>query len=114
MQIVIDIEDEYVLSDIKNRSLEAESETDKVIINALYNGTPLPKGHDYIDRNNAITSICQHYTICERMKMLSFTPNLIKQEVTDILCAVPTIIEADKAESEEVRNEMPIPDKNHS
>ena len=47
MKLVIDIDDEQVLFDIKNRSLEAETDTDKVIINALYNGTPLterPKG----------------------------------------------------------------------
>ena len=30
------------------------------------------------------------------MKMLSFTPNLIKQEVADILMKEPTIIEADR------------------
>jgi len=45
MKIVIDIDDEQVLFDIKNRGLEGESETDKVIINALYNGKSLPKGH---------------------------------------------------------------------
>jgi len=45
MQIVIDIDDEQMLSAIKNRALGAESKFDKVIINALYNGTPLPKGH---------------------------------------------------------------------
>lgn len=45
MQIVIDIDDEQVFFDIKNRGLEAETETDKVILNALYNGKPLPKGH---------------------------------------------------------------------
>lgn len=42
MKLVIDIDDEQVLFDIKNRGLEGETETDKVIINALYNGTPLP------------------------------------------------------------------------
>jgi len=73
-----------------------EQETAIMLINALKDAKLLPKSHDYIDRNNAITSICQHYTTCERIKMLSFTPNLIKQEVTDILCAEPTIIEADK------------------
>ena len=75
--------------------------SDKRVYDAIKNGVTLPKGHDYIDRNNAITSICQHYTTCERMKMLSFTPNLIKQEVTDILCAEPTIIEVDNAGGEE-------------
>ena len=63
----------------------------ELIAQAIANGTPLPKGHEYIDRNNAITSICQHYTTCERMKMLSFTPNIIKQEVADILMQEPTL-----------------------
>ena len=88
MQVVIEIPDEEWLRWIKEKAMDA-----LVVRNAIVNGTPLPKSHDYIDRNNAITSICQHYTTCERMKMLSFTPNLIKQEVTDILCAEPTIID---------------------
>ena len=41
MKLIIDIDDEQILFDIINRGLEAETETDKVIINALYNGTPL-------------------------------------------------------------------------
>ena len=41
MKLIIDIDDEQVLFDIKNRGLEAETETDKVIINALYNGITL-------------------------------------------------------------------------
>lgn len=48
MKIVIDIDDEQVLFDIKNRGLEAKTETDKVIINALYNGTPLQKNCPYM------------------------------------------------------------------
>lgn len=43
MKMVIEIDDEQVLFDIRNRGLEAKSETDKVIIDALYNGTPLPE-----------------------------------------------------------------------
>ena len=42
MKIVIDITDEMLISDIKNHGLDAQSETDKVIINALYNGTVIP------------------------------------------------------------------------
>ena len=45
MELIIKIDDEMVCNDIKNKALEPTSETDKVIINALYNGTPLPKGH---------------------------------------------------------------------
>ena len=40
MKLIIDIDDEMVCNDIKNKALEPTSETDKVIINALYNGTP--------------------------------------------------------------------------
>lgn len=54
MQIVIDIDDEQILFDIKNQGLEGESETDKVIINALYNGTILPKHGRLIDADNLI------------------------------------------------------------
>jgi len=100
MQIVIDIDDEYVLSDIKNRSLEAESETDKVIINALYNGTPLPKGHGKLIDENYLLCIlqCEEYDTCtwrncddcNRVKC-------IRQH--DILEA-PAIIEADTRESD--------------
>jgi len=82
MQIVIDIDDEYVLSDIKNRSLETESETDKVIINALYNGTPLPKGHgDLIDKKVAYKKF---YVRC------------LAGVATEVFAETPTIIEADK------------------
>lgn len=47
MKLVIDIDDEMVCNDIKNKMLEPTSATDEVIINALYNGTPYeerPKG----------------------------------------------------------------------
>ena len=100
MQIVIDKESLVnmfavsLFAVVGNDYQTAKDCVNEILENIGY--TELPKGHDYIDRNNAITSICQHYTTCERMKMLSFTPNIIKQEVTDILCAEPTIIEADK------------------
>ena len=96
MQIVIDIPDEEYKRLIYMDMFKLRG--------YIENGIILPKGHDYIDRNNAITSICQRYTACERMKMLSFTPNLIKQEVADILCAEPTIIEADKEEESEAQD----------
>ena len=62
MEIVIKIDDEMVCNDIKNKALEPTSETDKVIINALYNGMVLPKGHgDLIDRNALITELETDY-----------------------------------------------------
>ena len=38
MRLVIDIDDEQVVNDIINRRLEPQTETDKVIVEALYNG----------------------------------------------------------------------------
>ena len=92
MELVIKISDKLYnnIIDIPESSIFS-IDCDSRIRKAIQNGTPLPKGHEYIDRNNAITSICQHYTTCERMKMLSFTPNIIKQEVADILMQEPTL-----------------------
>ena len=45
MKLIIDINDEMVCNDIKNKALEPTSATDEVIINVLYNGTPYhPQG----------------------------------------------------------------------
>lgn len=89
MEIVIKIDDEQVLFDIKNRGLEADSETDKVIINALYNGTPLPKNHGrLIDEQQII----DRFKPIERFKHWYVgTDGLF-----NVLSDTPTIIEADK------------------
>lgn len=50
MKLIIDISDEQVLFDIKNHGLTAKSETDAVIIDALYNGTPVTDCEDAISR----------------------------------------------------------------
>ena len=77
MQIVIDIDDEQMLFDIKNRGLEAKSETDKVIINALYNGTPLPKGHGrLIDYDNLIETL-DRYGRKNVKYQLPYSPTII-------------------------------------
>ena len=91
MKIVIDIDDEQVLFDIKNRGLEAQTETDKVIINALYNGTPLPKVHgDLIDKNELIK---MYEKDCGRR---IYADNFI----FDLENNTTTIIEADKEKEE--------------
>ena len=41
MKLVIEIDDETVLFDIRNHGLEPKSKTDEVIINSLYNGIPI-------------------------------------------------------------------------
>jgi len=98
MKIVIDIDDEQVLFDIKNRGLEGESETDKVIINALYNGTILPEGHGrLIDADELIKQLEATANIEWNMQVGS-SKGLI--DAIDIVDDIPTIIEADDGESD--------------
>ena len=89
MKIVIDIpEDEYELVRHENKSYR----TELVLMNAVAEGTPLPKGHgDLIDRKYLIEDF-------KASKKISFAERM------DISCIVdhaPIIIEADKAESED-------------
>ena len=58
MKLVIDIDDEQVLFDIKNRCLKAETDTDKVIINAIYNGIPLKTGKWINDTLTGFKVVC--------------------------------------------------------
>ena len=80
MKIVIDIDDEQVLFDIKNRSLEAQTETDKVIINALYNGTPLPKGHGRLIDADAYRKEMMDSREFDFFKRLDMQPTIIEAE----------------------------------
>lgn len=96
MKIVIDIDDEQVLFDIKSRGLEAESETDKVIINALYNAIPLPEHHgDLIDINVLKNNI--HYVPLAPIFQDDYITyrNVIFADILDML---PTIIEGSESE----------------
>lgn len=94
MKVVIDIPEEM------RTSLELGSFGAKYsmydLAGCVMHGTPLPKGHEYIDRSNAITSICQWFTTAERCGQFSFTTNLVKQIVVDILCDEPTIIDKEE------------------
>ena len=49
MNLIIKIDDEMVCNDIKNKALEPTSETDKVIVNALYNGIPYDEAESMRD-----------------------------------------------------------------
>lgn len=80
MKIVIDIDDEQVLFDIKNRILEAQTETDKVIINALYNGTPLPKGHGRLIDADAYRKEMMDSREFDFFKRLDMQPTIIEAE----------------------------------
>jgi hypothetical protein len=65
MRLIIDIDDEMVCNDIKNKALEPTSATDEAIINALYNGTPVSTDGDLISREalkKALNANCD--TLC--------------------------------------------------
>jgi len=91
MQIVIDIpEIDYVLAHIKDYS---SIYTDRHIAEAIANGTPLPKGHGrLIDAREYENDIRKHY----------FDNNTVIRCTEIALDNTPTIIEADRAESEEI------------
>ena len=73
MQIVIDIPDDMYYA-IEHRYWSAVNET--VLLSCVANGTPLPKGHGrLVDADDLLDNTC--------------------------LDEIPTIIEADKAESED-------------
>ena len=91
MKIVIEIDDEQVLFDIRNRGLEAKSETDKVIIDALYNGTPLPEHHGRIIDESKITSVYYHEENYDRNTVRCYHTVI---DGTD----APTIIEGSESE----------------
>lgn len=88
MQIMIEIPDAYTKGvKIENGSLVA-----KKILDAVYSGTPLPKGHGrLIDAAKVIDTINREYPSVDRWD--------IKQWIED----ADSVIEADKEKSEEVR-----------
>lgn len=91
MQIVIDIPD-WVYKHIVQGDEEAPDEN--ISIDAIRNGTPLPKGHGrLIDANNL-----KHAFISWSMAVQGFFTDF---DIASIVYNSPTIIEAD-TESEEV------------
>ena len=59
MKLIIDIEDKDILFDIKNRGFTPQTETDQVIIDALYNSKPYEERlqGDLISRQDAIDAL---------------------------------------------------------
>lgn len=86
MKLVIDIsEDDYIKVQDGRASVS-------MMLKAIRSGTPLPKGHgDLIDRNELKKIIKEN----DALTMVGFSVRLCDIDNT------PTIIEADKAESEE-------------
>lgn len=91
MKIVIEIDDARFKDIRRIACVQLENYHFKTVEQIIANGTPLPKGHgDLIDRKYLIEDF-------KTSKKISFAERM------DISCIVdhaPTIIEADKAESE--------------
>lgn len=96
MKLIIDIDDEMVCNDIKNKALEPTSETDKVIINALYNGTPVSNEGDLINRSE-LKKAFDKWWGCDDI------PTTV---VEDLIDNAPTVAESCK-ELHEVATERP-------
>ena len=82
MKIVIDIDDEQVLFDIKNRGLIADTKTGKVILNAIYNGTQLPKGHGRLKDIDKIIADGTRKGFCEWYDEMKYAPTIIEADTT--------------------------------
>lgn len=95
MQIVININNEYVLADIRDKTFEPQSETDRIIIEALYNGTPLPKGHGRLIDADAVEKEMNKAEVEADRNADYYTSDKIDCAMEYIIGA-ETIIEADK------------------
>lgn len=86
MRLVIEIPDGYDVTRIQNGSIAS-----KVVLNAVKNGTPLPKGHGRLIDADELKKTIQENDV---LNMTGFNVRLCDINNT------PTIIEADNAESE--------------
>ena len=87
MKMIIDIKDKTVAFDIQNQGLDPQTETDKVIVDALYSGTILPKGHGRLIDEQALVDII------ERMWKNKQITNTKYNTFLEILDYVPTVVE---------------------
>jgi len=101
MQIVIDIP-EKMYKDIQRKSLEIQIDGD-TLENAVLNGTPLPKGHgDLIDKKYLLSVLqCEEYETCTWKNCSDCNREKCIKRYT--VLDAPTIIEADREESEETK-----------
>ena len=67
------------------------------------------EANDCISRQAAISKVLEYYTECERWKILSFTPNLIKQKVADILSDLPSVQSGRKTGTWKAHEDSKIP-----
>lgn len=96
MQIVIDIDEEYIKQIDRIRFLIGGKEDRSLqinVINAIKNGTPLPKGHGRLIDADALGEKEECYL--NEDESISFF-----YVYSEYIIDAPTIIEADKSESE--------------
>lgn len=99
MQIVIDIPDR-IYNIVQNKTLNIiDSE---IVEETIRNGTPLPKGHGRLIDENYLLCIlqCEEYETCTWRNCNDC--NREKCIKRNDLSEVPTILDADNAESKEV------------
>ena len=90
MQIVIDIsEDDY-------RKAQDGRASVSMMLKAIRNGTPLPKGHGRLIDYGYVVDAIDDWVNAEEYRYTNAT-NYLRKRVAN----TPTIIEADKGESEE-------------
>lgn len=103
MKLIIDI-DEDLKSAIYNCGLFL-SPTDKItLINAINNGTPLPKGHGRLIDADALEKLCYEHEIGN--SAIAGIPIIAQSQYDDgedniwkpLFDFAPTVIEADKGE----------------
>lgn len=93
MQIVIDIPDNTYTA-IMEKYNTFPTEMKKWCLDAIKNGTPLSKGHG---------ELVYREDVCNELRYMDnngFITRSVNHVIEDIKKGVPTIIEADKAESE--------------
>ena len=88
MQIVIEIPENYNLSNIKNGSVASQ-----VILNAVKDGKPLPKKHgDLIDRDKLREDMVNEYTYRCATSFISF------EDLLQCIWLAPAVIREDNEE----------------
>ena len=102
MQIVIDIPEKLVCEGFERPFTEEEK---NILIKAIGNGTPLPKGHGrLIDADYLRDVILLHNFHGNNKNVVPYSDRkgyrLRQREIDEGIINAPTIIEADKAESE--------------
>lgn len=94
MQIVIDIPEVYYEALRKTDEITSSQQSGKTLMSVIYDavgkGTPLPEGHGRLIDENKINK-------CKQVGLIIKNGDIVRCLVTD----TPTIIEADKIESEE-------------